>query len=64
MSTTTQAQGWGVSFAGTVIPFATRSEAKRFIRDNNKDVADRRGGTFKAVIVRIPAPTTGKEATH
>lgn len=64
MSTTTQAQGWGVSFAGTVIPFSTRSEAKRFIRDNNKDVADRRGGTFKAVIVRIPAPAAGKEATH
>lgn len=61
MSTTTEAQGWGVSFAGTVIPFATRSEAKRFIRDHNKDVADRRGGTFKAVIVRTAAP---KEATH
>jgi len=61
MSRTTTTQSWGVSFAGTVIAFATKSEAKRFIRDNNKDVADRRGGTFKAVIVRIPA---SKEATH
>ena len=61
VSLTMKQQGWGVSFAGTVIPFATRSEAKRFIRDHNKDVADRRGGTFKAVIVRISAL---KEATH
>lgn len=61
MSATEQVQGWGVSFAGTVIPFATKSEAKRFIRDNNKDVADRRGGTFKAVIVRTAAP---KEDIH
>ncbi|MGK5046842.1 hypothetical protein ACQ4WP_13195 [Janthinobacterium sp. GB4P2] len=52
---------WGVTFAGATIPFSTRPEAKRFIRDHHKDVADRRGGTFKAVIVRIPAP---KETTH
>ncbi|PLY40274.1 hypothetical protein CSZ94_21805 [Janthinobacterium sp. ROICE36] len=61
MSTNVDTRTWAVSFAGTLIPFSTKSEAKRFIRDQNKDVADRRGGTFKAVIVRIPA---SKEATH
>lgn len=62
--TSQPAPGWAVSFAGAKIPFATRAEAKRFIRDNKKDVADRRGGTFNAVIVRIPAPETAAEATH
>lgn len=53
--------GWAVSFAGALLPFATRSQARRFVRDRNKEVADRRGGTFKAVIVRIAA---SKEAIH
>lgn len=49
-------QGWVVSFAGAQIQFATRAEAKRFIKTNKKEVADQRGGTFNAVIVRILAP--------
>lgn len=52
---------WAVSFAGALLPFATRSQARRFVRDCNKEVADRRGGTFKAVIVRTAA---SKEAIH
>ena len=55
---------WAVSFGGASIPFATHSEAKRFIKANQKDVADQRGGTFKAVIVRIPTCETGKETIH
>lgn len=60
-SSGTRAAGWAVSFAGALLPFATKSQAKRFVRDRNKDVADRRGGTFKAVIVRTAA---SKEAIH
>ncbi|SFV15498.1 hypothetical protein [Pseudoduganella namucuonensis] len=59
-----ESRSWAVSFAGATIPFNTRSEAKRFIRDAKKDVADQRGGTFNAVIVRIPAHDAGKEAIH
>ena len=55
---------WAVRFGGASIPFATRAEAKRFIKINQKDVADQRGGTFKAVIVRIPTPVTETEAIH
>ncbi|WP_150130988.1 hypothetical protein [Janthinobacterium sp. LM6] len=61
MMATTPHKPWGVTFAGATIAFSTRAEAKRFIRTNHQDVADRRGGTFKAVIVRIPVP---KEAIH
>ncbi|MGZ9710442.1 hypothetical protein ACXX82_06470 [Glaciimonas sp. GNP009] len=63
MSTLSPAS-WAVSFGGASIPFATRAEAKRFIKINQKDVADQRGGTFKAVIVRIPTPENGTEAVH
>lgn len=52
---------WGVSFAGNVVPFNTRSEAEHFMRDYNRDVANLSGGTYRAVMVRIPAL---KEATH
>lgn len=64
MATSKTPQGWAVSFAGTQIQFATRAEAKRFIKTNKKDVADQRGGTFNAVIVRIPTPDVRKEAIH
>jgi hypothetical protein len=56
MSTSTTTPAWAVSFGGAVIPFDTRAEAKRFIKANQKQIADKRGGTFKAVIVRNPAP--------
>ena len=55
---------WAVTFGGASIPFATYSEAKRFIKTNQKDVADQRGGTFKAVIIRIKTPVSGSEAIH
>ena len=55
---------WAVKFAGVSIPFSTQAEARRFIKTNQKDIADRRGGTFKAVIVRISTPDTKKEAIH
>lgn len=57
----TRVAGWAVSFAGALLPFATKSQAKRFVRDHNKEVADLRGGTFKAVIVRT---VTSKETIH
>lgn len=63
MSTLTP-PSWAVFFGGASIPFATHAEAKRFIKTNQKDVADQRGGTFKAVIVRIPTRETGKGAVH
>jgi hypothetical protein len=62
---TTTTQGWAVVFGGASIPFNSHAKAKRFIKANRKDVADQRGGTFKAVIVRIPpAHETGKEAIN
>lgn len=63
-STNTADPVWAVSFGGAQIPFFTKAAAKRFIKVNQKDVADHRGGTFKAVIVRIPALDAGKEAIH
>lgn len=62
MMATTKTHSWAVTFAGTVTPFATRAEAKRFVKTHKKDVADQRGGTFNAVIVRISA--TGKGAIN
>ena len=59
---TTLTRGWAVQFAGAQIPFATHAEAKRFIKSNQKQIADKRGGTFKAVIVRIHAPATKSES--
>lgn len=53
MSTSNKTNGWAVSYYGTQVPFDTRAQAKRFIREKQKDVVDRRGGTFKAAIVRI-----------
>ena len=55
MNTSTITPAWAVSFGGAFIPFDTRAEAKRFIKTNQKQIADKRGGTFKAVIVRNPA---------
>ena len=52
MSTTSTGPSWAVSFGGAVKPFNTRTEAKHFIKTEQKRSADRRG-TFKAVIVRV-----------
>lgn len=60
----TSIQVWAVSFGGVSVPFTTRADAKRFIKANKKDVADLRGGTFNAVIVRFPKHEAGKEAIH
>jgi hypothetical protein len=60
MPFTIKTKGWVVSYCGTQVLFDTRAQAKRFIRDKQKDVVDRRGGTFKAAIVRI---AIGSEAT-
>lgn len=64
MTTSATSHGWAVSFASAQIQFATRAEAKRFIKVNKKEVADQRGGTFNAVIVRIAAYETGREVIH
>ena len=53
MSATTKTKGWAVSYYGTQVPLGTRAQARRFIRDKQKDLVDRRGGPFKATIVRI-----------
>lgn len=58
------AHAWAVKFGGAQIPFATHAEAKRFVKANQKDIADQRGGTFKAQIVRIGEHGPGKGATH
>lgn len=63
-SASTAGHGWAVKFAGACVPFATRADAKRFVKANQKDIADQRGGTFKAQIVRISPHDLGKEAPH
>ncbi|MGS0743787.1 hypothetical protein ACVBEF_18495 [Glaciimonas sp. GG7] len=63
MSTLTPTS-WAVRFDGALISFTTHVEARRFIKSNQKDIADQRGGTFKAVIVRIATRATGTEAIH
>ena len=53
-------QGWAVSFGGISLSFDSHAEAKRFIKDGRKRVADRRG-MFKAVIVRTTVPHSSRE---
>lgn len=60
----TAGHGWAVKFAGACIPFATRADAKRFVKANQKDIVDQRGGTFKAQIVRIAPHDLCKEDPH
>lgn len=47
--------GWLVGFGGAAIHFESRTEARRYAKDYQKQVAQR-GGKFKPSISRLPAP--------
>lgn len=56
--------GWLVAYGNAGMRFDTRSEARRYARDYQKQVAQR-GGKFKPSISRLPARVidTAKGAT-